>query len=306
MSGFWITGWATISPHGRGRKAFLDAAPRSRGVPDFDVSEVLGAKGTRSINRVTALAIATVGDLLANTGCPTGEGTGLVLGTTTGSVESMMSFTRSSLTAERPYQVGPTLFPNTVMNCAAGKCAIWHDLRGPNTTIAGGRTTGLQALAYTGRLLRAGRAERVLVGAAEELSPARAWLAPGVPFTEGCAMLLVEPGAGMAEILSVRSRISPDGDIPATLRACVDGALDAASVPLKEIWAGSGIRLRGAKSLDGLAGEASSATAVFRIASVLAEAERTPARADRFALVTAHDADGSVSALVLRVAGSGA
>ncbi|MCP5877146.1 hypothetical protein NL390_32295, partial [Klebsiella pneumoniae] len=70
-------------------------------------------------------------------------GTALVLGTTTGSAESMMNFTRSSLEAEKPFYVDPALMPNAVMNCAAGQCAIWHQLKGPNTTIAGGRAAGL-------------------------------------------------------------------------------------------------------------------------------------------------------------------
>lgn len=299
-----VTGWATISPHGRGRKSFLDAVPAGLAVPDFDIQEALGHKGTRSMNRVTALAVATVGDLLADTGCQTGAGTGLVLGTTTGSVESMVEFTRSSLTAARPYQVDPALFPNTVMNCAAGQCAIRHGLRGPNATLAGGHTTGLQALAYTGRLLRSGRAQRVLAGAAEELSPARTRLTPGTPLTEGCAMLLVEPGTGIAEILAIRSAMCLDGDPDGALRACVAAALDSASVAPREVWAAAGIDLPGTTPVEGLAGDASAATAVFRIASVLAAAERLPRRADRFAVVAAADPGGPVSSLVLRLTGS--
>jgi 3-oxoacyl-[acyl-carrier-protein] synthase II len=63
-----------------------------------------------------------------------------------------------------------------VMNCAAGQSAIWHRLKGPNTTVAGGRATGLLALQYALRLQRAGRAATVLCGAVEEFSSARAWL----------------------------------------------------------------------------------------------------------------------------------
>src|SRR5699024_7600310 len=86
-----------------------------------------------------------------------GEDAGLVLGTHTGSAQSIMDFTRESLVSAKPFYVDPSLFPNTVMNCAAGQSAIWHQLKGPNTTIAGGRGTGLLALQYALRLQRAGR-----------------------------------------------------------------------------------------------------------------------------------------------------
>ena len=49
-------------------------------------------------------------------------------------------------------------FANTVINAAAGQAAIWHDLRGVNSTIAGGIPSGLQALAYATELIRSGQA----------------------------------------------------------------------------------------------------------------------------------------------------
>ena len=60
-------------------------------------------------------------------------------------------------------------FANSVINAAAGQTAIWHDLRGVNTTLSGGTTAGLQALGYGADLVRAGRAAAVLAGGAEEL-----------------------------------------------------------------------------------------------------------------------------------------
>ena len=60
-------------------------------------------------------------------------------------------------------------FANTVINAAAGQAAIWHDLRGVNSTIAGGIPSGLQALAYATELIRSGQATVLLAGGAEEL-----------------------------------------------------------------------------------------------------------------------------------------
>jgi 3-oxoacyl-[acyl-carrier-protein] synthase II len=128
----------------------------------------------------------------------------MVLGTSHGSVQSIMDFTRDSLSGEKPFHVDPALFPNTVMNRAAGQSAIWHTLRGPNTTVAGGAPTGLLALNYAARLLRQRHCEAVLCGAVEEFSTERAWLEyrartgsthhqPVGPLGEGCALFLLEP-----------------------------------------------------------------------------------------------------------------
>lgn len=154
-----ITAWSAVSPFGIGRSAFAEgmheggetAVPidpeqwkvpdeRARLVPGFSPREVLGRKGTRSMDRVTGLAVSAVGALLddaeRNRLVATGERGAIVLGTTTGSAQSMMDFTRDSLTGEQPYFVDPAQMPNTVMNCAAGQCAIWHRIQGPNATIA--------------------------------------------------------------------------------------------------------------------------------------------------------------------------
>jgi 3-oxoacyl-[acyl-carrier-protein] synthase II len=216
-----------VSPFGIGRDAFAAGLREGRAtaaldgeapdglpqvptcaVPGFGPRETLGRKGTRSMDRVTGLAVAAVGALLdddeRNRSVGTGADAAFTLGTTTGSAQSMMDFTRDSLTGERPFFVDPARFPNTVMNCAAGQSAIWHRLRGPNATLAGGRTAGLHALNYARRLLGSGRAKTVLCGAAEELTAARAWLEhhagsgshQPAPLGEGCAMLLVEPESG--------------------------------------------------------------------------------------------------------------
>jgi 3-oxoacyl-[acyl-carrier-protein] synthase II len=56
-----------------------------------------------------------------------------------------------------------------VINAAAGQTAIWHNLRGVNSTISAGIPSGLQALAYATDLIRTGRVQAVLAGGVEEL-----------------------------------------------------------------------------------------------------------------------------------------
>lgn len=356
-----ITGWSVVSPYGVGRDAFVDGVRdgrvtasdvdgerwqvpdrRASLVPGFDAREVLGKKGTRSMDRVTGLAVTAVGRLLkdaeGNQVVDTGPDTGLVLGTTTGSAQSMMDFTRSSLTAEQPFYVDPAAFPNTTMNCAAGQCAIWYQLKGPNATIAGGRTAGLTALTYGRRLLRSRRAAKVLVGGAEEYSNARSWLDfhsrggenHDAVLGEGCVMLLMEPadtvgayGQPLAELLAVVTSAYLDNDPRPALRARVENVLAQAGVEPSEVWAAVPSQapdatneaeravlteVFGAATVNrittgDLIGDTSAASVAFQIASLLAAAENDPEAAGKVVLVSSVDRSGTTGCALLRLVG---
>lgn len=281
-SGPLISAWAAVSPWGLDRRDFSSGLRESRTtaatldretwtlprheaclVPDFGIREILGRKGTRSMDRATGLAVTALKQLLDDGEggrlAGIGEQTGLALGTSTGSAQSIMSFTRDSLTGSKPYFVDPARFPNTVMNCAAGQSAIWHRLKGPNTTVAGGRATGLLALRYALRLQRAGRAQTFLCGAVEEFSTARAWLdwhsrggtsAPADgetrPPGEGAAVWLVEPAedarrngrTALAEVLGLEFGFTPDAEsVAAMLEECVSTLLTRANLGADDVWA---------------------------------------------------------------------
>ncbi|MET7383001.1 beta-ketoacyl synthase N-terminal-like domain-containing protein [Streptomyces sp. NPDC005526] len=353
-----ITAWSAVSPYGIGRAAYAEGLRERRGtvtglgpehgstpdgvgcvVPAFGVREVLGKKGTRSMDRVTGLAVTAAGALLddaeRNRAVGTGEGAAFALGTTTGSAQSMMDFTRDSLTGDQPFFVDPARFPNTVMNCAAGQSAIWYRLKGPNATIAGGRTAGLHALNYARRLLGSGRARTVLCGAAEEFSPARAWLehhcgdgtAAAPPLGEGCAMLLVEPHAPddpgqpvLAEILAVELGVVLHGDPRPALVACLRSALRRAGVAPERVTA---VARSGAPGREGrgeaeavrevlgaaeaadvtptaLIGDTGAAAAAFQAAALLSyAADRPAAAAGRVGVITSVDRSGSVGCALL-------
>ncbi|GLW48122.1 3-oxoacyl-ACP synthase [Streptomyces sp. NBRC 14336] len=355
-----ITGWSAVSPYGIGAEAFAEGlharrstaqpvdtarwdvpAGRAHLVPGFEVREVLGKKGTRSMDRVTGLAVTAVGSLLDQPGArretETGERAALVLATTTGSAASMMDFTRSSLEGDQPYDVDPAVMPNAVMNCAAGQCAIWYGIKGPNTTLAGGRAGGLLALNYATRLLATGRADSVLCGSAEEYSHARYWLerhsrgaeAPDVVLGEGAAVLLVQPAEAaaperpaLAEVLAVRSRMATGSRVRTVLEDCVRSALEAAGTGPDQVWAavpGDAPGLLGHLERETLSavcgdealrrvpavgriGDLAAASAQFQIAALLAVAARDPEAAGRIALVTSADRDGSLVCAVLRTA----
>jgi 3-oxoacyl-[acyl-carrier-protein] synthase II len=142
---------------------------------------------------------------------------GLVLGTMFSGLRTIAEFDRRGLT-RGPSYISPLDFANTVINAAAGQTAIWHDLRGVNTTVAGSAASGLQAIANAADLIRSGRADALLAGGTDELcfetllGFARAgYLCPGgerpLPFdarrrgfalAEGAALVMLEEAESAA------------------------------------------------------------------------------------------------------------
>jgi 3-oxoacyl-[acyl-carrier-protein] synthase II len=92
----------------------------------------------------------------------------LALGTMFCGVHTIGEFDRRAL-IEGPGYASPMDFANTVINAAAGQTAIWHNLRGINSTIAAGTASGLHAIAYGVELIRTGQCVAVLAGGADEL-----------------------------------------------------------------------------------------------------------------------------------------
>ncbi len=141
-------------------------------VRGFNARQYLGEGNLRPLNRSAQLVASTAQLALAASGWTEDlrqeQEIGLVLGTMFGSVHTISEFDRRVLT-DGPIYARPMDFANSVINAAAGQTAIWHGLRGVNSTISGGTTSGLQALAYAAELIRIGRTDAVLAGGAEEL-----------------------------------------------------------------------------------------------------------------------------------------
>ena len=141
-------------------------------VVDFAPQEYLGEANMRPLDRTSRLVAAAAQRALGASGWSTAmraeQAVGMVLGTMFCSVHTISEFDRRGLTAGPDY-VKPLDFANTVINAAAGQTAIWHDLRGINSTIATGVSSGLQAIGYAADLIRSGRAVALLAGGAEEM-----------------------------------------------------------------------------------------------------------------------------------------
>lgn len=279
-----ITGWGVASPIGIGADEFA-AGLRAEKSGRTDVSEMfdeplprqdayamtgfrakdhLGRKGTSFLDRSTALAMVACGQALTDAGLEIDEHNtqrvGVALGTTAGSVKSTSDYSKATFVEDKPYLVNPLIFPNAVMNAAAGQSAIRYHLRGVNATLAGGPVAVLTALRYARSLIALDRADTLLVGAVEEFGPQVAWAnqfamrehGGDLPAGEGAAMFVVEDAARVradgrlpdAEVLSVEvathipdDENDPDVDFSPTLARCLRRALDRAGVPAADVHA---------------------------------------------------------------------
>jgi 3-oxoacyl-[acyl-carrier-protein] synthase II len=348
-----LSGWSAVTGYGVGREALREgvlsgrpvaADPDAAGpdggapavvVPEFRVADHLGRKGTRTMCRSTAFAVTAIDVLLRELGPEVVEdpgAIGLVLGVGQGNVQAAMDFTRGALTANRPYHVDALRFPDTFLNRAAGQSAIWHRLKGPNTTVAGGRLAGLLALGYASRLLRGGHCRKLLVGATEEYSPARAMLADAAggpdrtrgPLGEGCTVALLESAADaaragrvpVATVAATHFRAAPEpGTAGPELAACVRAALAKAGAgadrvrlvaPLGEYAAAEEAAVREVTGDHGphwlrcrpLLGDAFAASAALQMSAALAAERYWPEPGD-LALITGIDRDGTVGCALL-------
>src|SRR5712692_9146723 len=140
-------------------------------IKSFQAEKYLGRMNLRPLDRTSRLAAGAARLSLDNSGWSEEmvkqEEVGLVLGTMFGSLHTISEFDRRILEAGPEY-VSPMDFANTVINAAAGQAAIWHNLRGINSTISAGAASGLQAIGYGAELIRCGRLKALLAGGAEE------------------------------------------------------------------------------------------------------------------------------------------
>jgi len=187
-----ITGIGVLASNGIGKKDFWSALKEGRSgikdvslfdtdkmrthlageIKDFDPKPFLGEKGLRLLDRSTKLVNVAAKLALDDGGFQVTpdntHDTGVVLGTTLGSIWSISEFDKTAL-IEGPRYVNPALFPNTVINSPASQVSIRFVIKGFNTTIATGFTSSLDALKYACDFLQWGRAKAILVGGVEEL-----------------------------------------------------------------------------------------------------------------------------------------
>lgn len=138
----------------------------------FEPLDYLGERNLRPVDRTSRLLLVAAQQALDSSGWTPElreeREVGLALGTTFCSVRTIAEFDRRGMQLGPSY-ASPLDFANSVINAAAGQAAIWHGLRGINSTLSAGEASGLQALAYGADLVRGGHAEAMLAGGVEEL-----------------------------------------------------------------------------------------------------------------------------------------
>ena len=189
-----ITGMGLVTPLGIGRKATaqglfsgqcgirpihrFDTTPfgchLGAEVRDFNPMDFINARTFRRMDRlsqmVTAAARMAVDDAGLDLADQDRGRMGIVMGTAYGATDVAAQFA-GTLFTEGPRRVNPILVPNTVMNAPAGHAAIELGLKGINSTVNHREASAETALAYAAMQIRQGRADVILAGGGDTISP---------------------------------------------------------------------------------------------------------------------------------------
>jgi len=190
-----VTGLGTIGPWGTGADALAvalrDGRPCARGVdraagyhrrgsarasalvpPEALAAAVPPALGRR-MSPCSKLAVGATRLALRDAGLPDrpAEGvTAVALATNFGPSSCTEELLRQILD-EGPEAASPFAFTECVANAPAGQIAIFTGARGPNATVMQREAGALLAVARGAAEIRAGRADRALVGSVDEVTP---------------------------------------------------------------------------------------------------------------------------------------
>jgi 3-oxoacyl-[acyl-carrier-protein] synthase II len=143
-------------------------------IHDFSPREFISGRNLRRMDRlsqmVTASARMAVEDAALDLDAADRQRVGLVIGTAFGPVDVAVQFA-DALFGEGPRRVNPILVPNTVMNAPAGHAAIELGLFGINSTVNHREASAETAIAYAAMQIRENRADVILTGGGDILSP---------------------------------------------------------------------------------------------------------------------------------------
>jgi 3-oxoacyl-[acyl-carrier-protein] synthase II len=195
-----ITGWGIHVPG-------VDLSDLVKGAdggacPADRAHELLGRKGLLAKEPATRLALCAVHQALRlpprapRRSGPADPRTAVVASSNLGNAATVATIA-DAVRAGRGREVSPLEAPNASSNVVASAIAIWFLAGGPNFMVCSGATSGLDAITLACRLLRAKRADRVIVAGAEPDDPvATAWY----PALTACAASVVlEPATAASD-----------------------------------------------------------------------------------------------------------
>lgn len=221
-----VTGGAAVTALGRnlaataaalseGRSAVAPVYPDGQAPPHpspaarigtFTTEPELPKAKARRLDRGSLFAVVAARQCLADAGWTMAgheERTGILLGTGSAGAGPLTEFERQ-MAVESPETASPFLFPYTVANAPASVVALELVIKGPNVTVIQKDPAAFNALFYGRMMLADGRADALLVGAADEwsltyhqayehLRVTRSDRHPGFVLGEGAGLVLVEP-----------------------------------------------------------------------------------------------------------------
>lgn len=231
-----ITGFSAITPAGNGLEPLLELiasgrdaltpVPSEQGGNGERWGKALGFKATefipplkaRKLDRCSQFAVAAAALAIKDAGLDMStippERIGITLGCGFGGVANSAEL----LTGYFSHGVeglSPMLFPNTVSNAPASNVSIEYGLKGPNVTQVQRFCSAESAFMMACRFIIEGRADIMLTGGADDLTPLMlsGFAATGQlrryarEFGEGCGMLVLEsPGHAVARGAWIKGR----------------------------------------------------------------------------------------------------
>ncbi|MGH3858835.1 beta-ketoacyl synthase N-terminal-like domain-containing protein [Actinokineospora sp.] len=163
-----IAGFAVHAPGTTTDHELMSALLAEEACPPAQAHTLLGRKGLLGKDSATRLALCAVHRAL---GLPPGKPTAAVPGASSTAVVVSSNLgnagtvcdAAAKVSAGERRDISPLDIPNASSNVIASTIAIRFGCTGPNLTVCGGRTSGIDALGLAVRLLAAGRADRAVV-----------------------------------------------------------------------------------------------------------------------------------------------
>ncbi|MEW2075158.1 beta-ketoacyl synthase N-terminal-like domain-containing protein [Streptomyces sp. NPDC012403] len=226
-----VTGVAVALPGTSDPRDLLRPAPP--GAEPVDPAARIGKKGLRFKDRATRLglhlahaALTDAGLLEAGRTTVPGDRIATVVSSNLGNADTVCRAVET-IAKESTEALSPMDTPNASSNIIASETAIRYGLRGPNLTVCNGRSSGLDAVRWAAVLLRAGRADHVLVTGVEPDNEVTRRLVGGPVADGGAALVLSRAATAPARVLlgPVVRTARPDDTVTELARRTPDGRL---------------------------------------------------------------------------------
>ncbi|WP_075618274.1 beta-ketoacyl-[acyl-carrier-protein] synthase family protein [Paenisporosarcina indica] len=142
-------------------------------IPEMKYGKFVNPKLLRKMDSISKQAAVATNMAIKNSSLKitrdNSEEIGLIFATGTGPIETVEAFNRVVI-SEGAQKANARLFPNTVMNAAAGHIGLNFKLKGSTSTICAGGVSSINALFYANSLIQQGICQQVVVVSSDEFN----------------------------------------------------------------------------------------------------------------------------------------